>query len=166
MTCKLSLGIQKSIDFDDSWMKWILWDFLFKNINTTPIKQSHTNPWDFVILFQTLICHHLVHSIFLLLSLSLCFLFFIFKDSFFLFVKFIKSLYIFDIISFFFFTDFVLLYDFLSFSMPCFLFPISCFFYWFFFMICCFICPIFLYAKFFFISISYFFSLFFIFWFV
>jgi len=50
----------------DSWMEWILWDFLVKSINTTSIQQSHTNSRDFAILFQTFIYRHLFHSRFLL----------------------------------------------------------------------------------------------------
>jgi len=53
----------------DFWMEWILWDFLVKNIDSALIKQSHTNSWDFVILFQTLVCRHLFYAKFFLLFL-------------------------------------------------------------------------------------------------
>jgi len=130
MTCKLSLGIQKSMDFDGflDGMDFVrLFSQKYKYYSHPKI--SH-KPLRF--------CHSLPNPC---LSSSVPSNFF-----FFLFFKFIKSLWIFVIISCFFVRFcFLFWYDFLSFSMPCFFsfqflvffyamfffLPISCFFYWF-----------------------------------
>ena len=103
----------------DSWMKWILWDFLVKNINIL-IQQSHTNPWDFVILSQICVYRHFCMSCFLLI-LFLCqmlqkslitydflsFAFFFLPNSCFLIDNFFSSIcWLFVWIIFFFFCSF------------------------------------------------------------
>ena len=98
MTCKLSLGIQNSIDFDGfldvvDFVRLFIQKYKYYSHNLTQTLEilSFSSKPLFAIILS-------IPDFFFFLFLFV-FLFFIFKDSFFLFVKFIKSLYIFVIIS-------------------------------------------------------------------
>jgi len=146
MTCKLSVDIQKSIDFDGfldevGFVRLFIQKYKYyshQTISHKPLRFCHSLPNPCL----PSSCPFQISSSFLFLSVF-------FKDYFFLFVKFIKSLYIFVIISYFFVP--ILFSCMISCLFQChvFCFQFLVFFTDFLFMICCFFCPIFLYAMFF-----------------